>query len=133
MTEKKILEIRTVLLRNPTYFCTHSINTNKTIQNNSSVYFTMFKTVRRILDKKTIVSSDFFSRNYKRMLSPIISHQAVYNNPSKSQISDKSLGYPYTIPPPAPFFGGLGNQTTCGRGSSSLNNVTSMKAIRVHR
>ena len=132
MTEKKILEIRTVL-RNPTYFCTHSINTNKTIQNNSSVYFTMFKTVRRILDKKTIVSSDFFSRNYKRMLSPIISHQAVYNNPSKSQISDKSLGYPYTIPPPAPFFGGLGNQTTCGRGSSSLNNVTSMKAIRVHR
>ena len=132
MTEKKILEIRTVL-RNPTYFCTHSIKTNKTIQNNSSVYFTMLKSVRRILDKKTIVSSDFFSRNYNRMLSPIISNQAVYNNPSKSQISDKSLGYPYTIPPPAPFFGGLGNQTTCGRGSSSLNNVTSMKAIRVHR
>merc|ERR1712133_196193 len=83
---------------------------------------------------KTAFKSESIAKRHIRMLSPIINHQAVYNNQSVSQISDKNLGYPYNIPPPAPFFGGgLGNQTQCGIASSSINNVTSMKAIRVHR
>ena len=90
--------------------------------------------IYRFLGKEASLNSESFIKRQLRMLSPIINHQTVYSNQSKSQISDKNLGYPYNIPPPAPFFGGgLGNQTQCGLASSSINNVTSMKAIRVHR